>query len=125
MAETAANAPKPMRDARGHWLPGRSANPGGRPAASYRISDLAKTHSADMLTVLVEVAKDTTAPPSARVAAAEAVLSRAHGKPVQALEAKIETDFSALHLQALRDLAALKVPGDDAKIIDAAPETRG
>jgi hypothetical protein len=73
-----------------------------------------------MLQVLVDVAIDATAPPSARVAAASAVLDRAHGKPVQSLEAKIETiDFSAMHLAALRNLAGIK--NEDANIIDVSP----
>jgi hypothetical protein len=119
-AEKTDEKQTPKRDARGYWLPGQSANPGGRPAASYRISELAKTHSPKMLQVLVDVAIDATAPPSARVAAASAVLDRAHGKPVQSLEAKIETiDFSAMHLAALRNLAGIK--NEDANIIDVSP----
>lgn len=123
MTETETpNAVAPRRNARGHWLPGQSANPAGRPAASYRLADLARTHSEDMLKVLVEVAKDDTAPPAARVSAAQAVLDRAHGKPMQSQELKIEGTFdpSALHLAALRQLAEIE-PG---AVIDVTPSER-
>jgi len=38
------------------------------------------------LQTLVAIATDEKAPPAARVAAATAILDRAHGKPVQAIE---------------------------------------
>jgi hypothetical protein len=113
------NAVAPKRNARGLWCPGQPATPAGRPAASYRLAALARTHSEDMLKVLVEVAKDDTAPPAARVSAAQAVLDRAHGRPVQSQELKIEgsLDASALHLAALKRLAEVE-PGE---VIDVTP----
>lgn len=53
--------------------------------ATASIKALAQPYSADAIATLAAIMHDTTAPPPSRVAAASALLDRAHGKPAQAL----------------------------------------
>jgi uncharacterized protein (UPF0147 family) len=48
--------------------------------------EAAREHTAAALATLAGICADTGAPPAARVAAANALLDRGHGKPHQALE---------------------------------------
>ena len=66
---------------------GRSGNPGGRPKALVRVSELARAHTEAALGTLVAVMNDGTASPSARVSAASAILDRGWGKATQPFEA--------------------------------------
>jgi hypothetical protein len=64
---------------------------GGRQAGTpnkvtAELAGLARIHTAEALATLVHIANDPDAPGAARVAAANAVLDRGHGKPRQALE---------------------------------------
>ncbi len=59
---------------------GRSGNPGGRPKGDGEIRDLARQHTLTALQALVEIASNGENE-SARVAAANALLDRAWGKP--------------------------------------------
>lgn len=74
----------------GRFLPGTSANPGGRPKAEYRVIDLAREHTEFAIETLAAIARDKDAPASARVAACAHLLDRAWGKPRQALELSSE-----------------------------------
>ena len=49
------------------------------------LQGMAQVYTEDALRVLVEIATDEKAPKPARVAAANAILDRAHGKPTQAI----------------------------------------
>ena len=49
------------------------------------LKGMAQVYTKDALRVLVEIANDDEAPKPARVAAANAILDRAHGKPTQAI----------------------------------------
>ena len=64
---------------------GISGNPSGRPKSDLVISELARTHTEDAITCLVEIMGNADAPPAARVSAAQAVLDRAWGRAPQAL----------------------------------------
>lgn len=99
--------PVAVREANGRFKRGApSPNPSGRAVVAPEVKDAARAHTADMLAVLVDVAMDVGAPPAARVAAANAVLDRGHGKPVTNVEAKVATvDINAMHLEALRELS--------------------
>jgi len=86
---------------KGCFKPGKSGNPGGRPAVAKEVRAQAMQHSAEAIEVLVKLMRNEKAPPAARAAAANAVLDRAVGKPESSLNAKIETtetkpDFSVL-----------------------------
>jgi hypothetical protein len=74
---------------RGGARPGAGRPKGSRSAATKqeqaRISDLAREHADTALTALVNIARDGESE-AARVSAANAILDRAYGKPVQAME---------------------------------------
>lgn len=90
----------------GRWAAGApSPNPKGRPSVPVDVKVAAKAHTHEMLEVLVDVAVNPKSPPSARVAAANAILDRAHGKPTQGIEASVgRIDFAQIHLEALKQM---------------------
>lgn len=94
---------------------GQSGNPNGRPKASYQISDLAKQHTAEALATLVEICNDKGASPNARVTAAGALLDRAWGKPVQALQAT----NTNVNVKDWREVLAENFAGIEADLAEA------
>lgn len=70
---------------RGGKRPGAGRKAGKVSAAKRAIADMAKNHAAAALKTLVEIAKDGESE-AARVSAANAILDRAYGKPVQTNE---------------------------------------
>lgn len=62
---------------------GQSGNPSGRPKADKSIQALAREHTDKAIKTLAEIMRDDEATPSARVAAASAILDRGYGKPPQ------------------------------------------
>lgn len=71
---------------------GQSGNPGGRPKGVKEVAELARAHTDEAMKALVSIAKNSKAPPSARVAAAEALLNRGWGRSPQ--EIKLEADVA-------------------------------
>jgi Family of unknown function (DUF5681) len=63
---------------------GKSGNPGGRPKEIEEVKELAREHSPEAITRLVHWMRSDNA--KASIAASTALLDRAWGKPVQALE---------------------------------------
>jgi hypothetical protein len=55
--------------------------------------------------------------------AVKEVLDRNLGKPKASLDVKVEASLSALHLQALEELAARQAIARDARMIDVTPAT--
>jgi hypothetical protein len=80
---TAEARERPARDAQGRYLPGRSANPGGRPAKVGEVRAAAGEHSLEAIMVLAREMRSDD--PMVRIAAAKAILDRAVGKPLQEL----------------------------------------
>jgi len=67
------------------WQKGQSGNPGGRPKVVGEIRDLARQHTATAIDTLVQVCKSGESE-SARVAAAQVLLDRGWGRPLQMTE---------------------------------------
>lgn len=97
------------------WQPGQSGNPNGRPKASYMISDLAKEHTEEALAALVEICNDKGASPNARVNAANALLDRAWGKPVQSLQ----SINANVEVRDWREVMAENFAGIEAELAEA------
>jgi len=57
-----------------HFLRVRVPNPGDRPKALGELQELARQHTAEAIAVLVQIMRDEKALPSARVAAANALI---------------------------------------------------
>jgi Family of unknown function (DUF5681) len=62
---------------------GQSGNPGGKPKELKEIQLEARKMSSDALKTLETICKGVKMSPAARVAAANAILDRAYGKPAQ------------------------------------------
>lgn len=113
------------RDASGKWVKGAaSPNPGGRPREVADVRDLAKSYTAEAIETLAKIMQAEDSPPTARVAAASALLDRGYGKPAQAMDAKIEVahsvaDTAASVLMALTERARARLA--EKEIIDVTP----
>lgn len=77
------NSP-PERDGAGRWLPGKSANPGGRPVGRGRLQALAAAHTEEAIDTLARLMREGQTD-DVRLRAANAILDRGYGKPVQAI----------------------------------------
>lgn len=100
------------RDARGRLQPGFTLNPGGRPKIVEEIRQLARQHAPDAFKRVCELVgsdDERTA-----LAAAQEILNRAYGRPMQAIEQKVEhIDIRQLYLQATQ-----LVNGHNAKLVE-------
>ena len=75
-----------MATGHGGPRPGAGRKPGKVSRAKLDIAERAKTHGDAALRTLAEIMQDTEAPHSARVSAANALLDRGFGRPMQAVE---------------------------------------
>lgn len=73
--------------ARGGARPGAGRRKGSANKATVVVRDAAQAFTEDALSTLSKIMKDDEAPAAARVAAANALLDRGHGKPKQSVEA--------------------------------------
>jgi hypothetical protein len=80
----------------GPWPKGYSPNPSGRPKAALDVQALAREHTAAAIETLVQALKD----PRLKVQAAEALLNRGWGKPLQPLRDENGDTNTVLHLTA-------------------------
>ncbi|HEY2229971.1 MAG TPA: hypothetical protein VGI22_19965 [Xanthobacteraceae bacterium] len=71
------------------WKKGQSGNPAGPPKIIFEIARVAKQYTWEALETLAGVMRDKDASPPARVAAAVALLDRAWGRPMQAVEVTV------------------------------------
>lgn len=104
--------PENTREHDGRWKSGASPNPGGRPAITREVRELAQKHSLAAVERLAELMHSDDE--RVAVSATTALLDRAVGKPTQALEvsgpegAPINgLDLSRLSAEELRELQAL------------------
>ena len=68
------------------WKQGQSGNPSGRPKVDGHVRELARRYTMDAIETLVKIMHDGNETGSARVRAAECILSRGWGQPPAALE---------------------------------------
>lgn len=67
------------------WKPGESGNPSGRPRDTVRVGELARSYAVEAIDTLVAIMRHS---PETRdqLSAAQALLDRGYGKPMQAVE---------------------------------------
>jgi hypothetical protein len=84
--------------------PGQTLNPRGRPKKDYDLAQKAQAHAQECIDTLVEVMKDTSATPSARVSAASEILDRGFGKAPQSLDVEHKVTLSDAFEEFIRKL---------------------
>lgn len=88
---------------------GQSGNPTGRPKKllpdGRSLSDLCKIHTDVAVMALSDILRDDGAPAAARIQAANALLDRGWGKPVQAVEHSGVDGEAVLHVLTMSDEA--------------------
>ena len=111
------------RDARGHWLPGRSANPGGRPGVPEVIKATLRELSPRAVERLGELLDSDDE--RIRLEAAKAILDRHLGRPAIQADFTVRGGTSAEHLQALLEVArkrrAEPIDLDERDVLDITP----
>ena len=111
------------RDERGHWLPGRSANPGGRPG----IPDVIKATLRELSPRAVERLGELLDSDDERIQleAAKAILDRHLGRPAIQADLTVRGGTSTEHLQALLEVArkrrAEPIDLDERDVLDITP----
>jgi hypothetical protein len=65
------------------FVKGQSGNPGGVHKGTAELKALARQHAPAAIETLAAIMSDSLSPPAARVGAANALLDRGYGKPVQ------------------------------------------
>jgi hypothetical protein len=89
---------------------GQSGNPSGRMKIPEDVKKMARGLTKEAIGCLASVMRDLTAPPSARVRAAETLLDRAWGRPETSANIRISGDVRDLSTaEILAALAALGV----------------
>jgi hypothetical protein len=92
---------------KGGFQRGKSGNPGGRPHALVSVMAEARRHTTEAIRVLVELMSGANSE-SVRLNAAEAVLNRGWGRPIQAFQ--VDGNFANRKLNELsnEELAAFE-----------------
>ena len=111
------------RDERGHWLPGRSANPGGSPGVPDVIKATLRELSPRAVERLGELLD--SADERIQLEAAKAILDRHLGRPAIQADLTVRGGTSAEHLQALLEVArkrrAEPIDLDERDVLDITP----
>ncbi len=81
---------------KGRFLPGSSENPMGRAKITLDVKKLAREHTEAAIITLVEIMLDKELSANARVTAANSVLDRGYGRPVQQVEVGDPGDFTLM-----------------------------
>ncbi len=78
----AAPVPEVLQKAGNRWPKGRSPNPGGRPRGMKEVRAAAAEHTGAAIKTLANILNNHRLPAMTRIAAANALLDRAVGRPV-------------------------------------------
>jgi hypothetical protein len=93
-----------VRNELGRVVKGSALNPGGRPKLPAELREVAQAACPQAIQTVIALLDHRD--PKIQLRAAEILLDRGYGRPVQALEAKVESvDHSRAHLEALKRLA--------------------
>ena len=96
------------------WVKGQSGNPGGRPRMTEDMRDMqerARAVGPEAIDILLSIARDEGAPPSARVSAASSILDRGYGRAPQGLSVNINgPEMSLAEILASMPRSDLEVP---------------
>ncbi len=76
------------RDSKGRFLPGSNVNPGGRPKGNPAVKELLKQHSVDAAKKVIKLLDCGN--PKIELAAAQEILNRTEGKPLQVQDVQME-----------------------------------
>ena len=101
--------PKPVAG----FKPGKSGNPGGRPAIPAEVKEAARAYTIEAVEVLAAVMRDEAANPSARIGAAQALLNRAWGTPESTANVVVKRSARELTDDELSAIAAGGSPRAD------------
>ena len=96
------------------WKKGQSGNPSGRPKTDPELEALLKTYCADAISTLYKIATNPKSQDRARVMAANSILDRGLGKPIQRIAGKDGAPV-VVHVLTLADSSwDAEEPGGDA-----------
>ena len=111
------------RDERGHWLPGRSANPGGRPGLPEEIKATLRELSPRAVKRLGELLDSDDE--RIQLEAAKAILDRHLGRPAIQADLTVRGGTSDEHLEALIEVARKRrgepIDLDERDVLDITP----
>jgi hypothetical protein len=101
---------------KGGFQRGKSGNPGGRPRALVSVMAEARLHTLDAIRVLSELMNRAKSE-SVRLNAAEVILSRGWGRPVQAFQ--VDGHFAN---RKLNELSAAELAEFEKRLANAEPQ---
>jgi hypothetical protein len=80
--------------------------PKGNPGSLWKVREFAKKYTVNAIVTLVQIMEDEDVPAAARVSAADHVLNRGWGKPVQQVEVGGVGDFTDMSDEELEQFIA-------------------
>ena len=101
MGNLKTGAKQVPRDARGRFAKGASGNAGGRPKIAEDLRTAFRERCPEALETLLSVMRSEKAADRDRIRAAEIILDRGYGKPVQAVSMEPNEDGEALGVVVL------------------------
>ena len=81
------------RTAKGRFVKGCIANPGGRPKAAFDLQALARSHAIEAFETILRISRMEEDEPDLALKAAAIILERGYGKPIQPIEGGGDTHY--------------------------------